>query len=269
MQVVILPNNRAIGTLASLSDTTDSGVTPNEADQRDVFRNYAHRLGYKIGPEAITHAIENESGGVLPSSGGTHPLPGSYEGSIEMALGVSEAIKMGMNAGRYPGPVFFGTIRAGSASDKVILKLADPDPTPGVGIALATAGYRTGEREIARPSALNLHTKKDTGDPGACFEANIDGGGWSLNNVISGVILNSREVELTLSSVPTTDVAIRYMPGQTGGYSTATINQDDFRAGSLFFTGEAYTGAEPAAQADLKKLGFAVAGSNQTLVHTV
>lgn len=266
MRVVILPNNRALGPLAGLGASDQS----TEADQRDVFRNYSHILGYQIGPEATTHKLQGENAaGGIPTSGGTHPEDGDFEGGVEMALGVSEAIRMVIGIGRYPGPVFFSSIRAGSAANKVIVTLGEPDPTPGSTLAEGSTGYRTGARDIVRAAALNLHTKKEGGDPGACFEANIDGGGWSLLNVTAGVILNPREVELTLASAPVGNVQIRYMPGATGGYSTATITQENWRSGALFFTGEPYTGAEPAAWGDMKKLGFAVAGSNQALVHNV
>lgn len=117
-----------------------------------------------------------------------------------------------------------------------------------------------------QPVILGL-TGKRAAAPGACFEANIDGGGWSKANVTSGEILDAAtgEVELTLSSTPSTSVAIRYMPGSTGNYTSGTITQANFRAGALYFTGEEYASGEPNSGDDLANLGWLVAGSNQAL----
>ena len=55
------------------------------------------------------------------------------------------------------------------------------------------------------------------------------------------------------------EVEVRYHPGGPGIYSTATITQEAWRSGALYFTGPAWSAGRP----DL--LGFPVSGSNQAL----
>lgn len=263
-QVVAHPMNRA--TVAAASATaTDSSA---EANQRDIARNYAHRLGYKIGPEWTAHKLqgENAASGVLVS--GTHPEPGDWEGSIETGVVLGNGILLSLGISQYPGPVFFEHIRLGSAANKVIVELGDPRPYPGLGLSVGAPGYSTDEQIVAR-SALRLHVKKNGGDPGAGFEASIDGGAWSKLNVTSGEIISGRGLELTLASTPSVSVAIRHKPGGTGNYSTATITQEAWRSGLLYFTGEEYASGEPNSVDDLVRLGHEVAGSNQELTLTL
>lgn len=261
--VVIVPCNRASIARASATATDASA----EADQRDNFRNWAHLLGYQIGPENTAHMLEGETaaGGLLPTSSQTHPEPGVWEGAVETAVIAAEAILMALGKSTYSGAVFFERIRAGSAANKVIVTLGDPRPYPGAGLAAGATGYSTAQQTVAA-SFINLHTKREGGDPGAGFEAQIDGGAWSKANVISGAIIAPREVELTLSAAPAASVQVRHVPGSPGSYSSATISQAAWRAGRLYFTGKAYPAGGPTSFADLINLGWLVAGSNQPLV---
>lgn len=110
-----------------------------------------------------------------------------------------------------------------------------------------------------------MHVKRVGGNAGAGFEARIDGGSWSKANVTDGVIINAMEVELTLSSTPTTSVEIAYHSGRLGNYPSGTITQANWRAGALFFGGKALA-SDPSNYDEISTLGFAVAGSNQPLV---
>jgi hypothetical protein len=263
---VINPCNRA---------TTGSGATntdnSNEADSRDHFRNYSHIYNYLVGPEVIGHKMEGEnSAGGLPSGSVTHPEPGDFEGSTEVAVAAADAmLQIIAPSTAYPGPVFFETISAGTAANKVKVRLGLPRPNPGQGLPEGATGYSTAAQSGSY--TYNLHVKKTGGDPGAGFEASIDGGAWSKSNVVSGVITDAAtgEVELTLASTPSTSVAIRYVPGSPGRYSAATITQENWRSGLLLFGGSIYASGEPNSLDDLNKLGWYVAGSNQALVLTL
>lgn len=256
------PNNRA--TTGSGATATDAST---EADQRDHFRNYSHLYNYFVGPEMTAHKMQGENAaGGLPAGAVTHPEPGDWEGSVETAISLADSIvKVIAPSSAYPGPVFFETISAGTAANKVIVELGLPRPNPGDGLSEGATGYSTATQSGSYTYAL--HTKEG-GDPGAGFEASIDGGAWSKANVTSGVVTtgpNGRPaVELTLASTPATSVSIRYLPGSTGRYSSATITQENWRAGVLYFTGTAISGA-PNEISDLLNLGWQVAGSNQAL----
>lgn len=263
--VIVLPANRASTVNAAGASATDASA---EANQRDQMRNYSHIYNYLVGPEQTTHKLEGENAASGALVINTHPEADDYQGDVEMAVFNAEAIKMGLGSGVYPGPAFFETITAGSAADKVRVQLGLPRPNPGDGLAEDATGYSTAAQSGSFTYAL--HTKLTTGNAGAGFEARIDGGAWSKANVTSGTIVNAATglVELTLASTPTTSVEIRYHPGTPGAYSTATITQANWRAGALFFTGTALASA-PASVADVQSLGFAVAGSNQSLVLTL
>lgn len=265
-QVVFNPCNRAT-TGAGGGASDDSG----EADQRDNFRNYSHLYNYEVGPEVTAHKMQGENAaGGLPSGAVTHPEPGDWEGSVETAVALADSIlKIVAPSSAYPGPVFFETIAAGTAADKVKVTLGLPRVDPGEGLAEGATGYSTAAQSGSYTYAM--HVKKNGGNPGAGFEANIDGGGWSKANVTSGTITNAvtGEVELTLSGTPTTSVAIRYLPGSTGRYASGTITQENWRSGVLYFTGTEYGAGEPDSIDDLLDLGWQVAGSNQALELTL
>lgn len=264
--VVLLPCNRVTNS-ASLLAFDDNA----EANQRDWFRNYAHLYGYIVGPETIAHKMQGENAaGGIPAGAVTHAEGNDYEGNIEQAFINTEAMLLAYGRGTYPGPVFFETVRAGSAANKVIVRVGDPRPYPGEGLAAGATGYSRAAQRVVH-SAIKLHTKKAAGNPGAGFEARRKPSGgsfgaWSKANVTSGAIINPREVELTLAwSLSAGDeVEIRYASGSPGNYDPAVITQANWRAGLLYFTGEPYDG-DPNSYDDLRRLGFAVAGSNQAL----
>jgi hypothetical protein len=262
-EVIIMPCNRAVnGATATATDAS------TEADQRGHFRNYAHILGYKIGPEQTTHMMEGEvAAGGLVAAAVTHAETGVWEGNVEMAVNNAEAFLEGIGLGTYPGAVFFESVRAGTASNKVIVRVGDPRPYPGEGLAEAATGYSTAAQRVTEAPGVNLRVKKTGGNAGAGFEARRNGGAYSKANVTDGVIISPREVELTLAwtLAPGDVVDIRYHPGGPGAYSSATITQENWRSGALFWSGET---------SDLQSLdkiirkGFAVAGSNQALSFT-
>jgi hypothetical protein len=268
-EVIIMPGNRASGVNAAGATASDTSL---ESDQRDQMRNWAHLLGYRIGPERTTHKLqgENAAGGALVS--GTHPEDDDWEGDLEAAVFNAEALRMALGTSTFTAPVFFESIRAGSAADKVILRLGNPRQYPGLGLAEDATGYSTAAGvALERAPAIRLHTKRTTGNAGAGFEARRrpNGGAfgaWSKANVTGGTVTSPRDVELTLAwALAAGDtVEVRYHPGTPGAYSTATITQADWRAGALFFTG-APLAAPPASLADVRSIGFAVSGSNQAL----
>jgi hypothetical protein len=269
-EVIIMPCNRASAVNAAGATATD---TSTEANQRDQMRNWAHILGYTVGPEQKTHKLqgENAASGALVAA--THPEDDDFEGDIEMAVQNAEGIRMALGLGTYPGSVFFETITAGTAANKVKLRLGLPRLQPGLGLAEDATGYSTAPQSGSYTYAL--HTKIASGDAGAGFEARIrpsggSFGAWSKANVVSGVITDAAtgEVELTLSaSLGTGDtVEIEYHPGVPGAYATGTLTQAAWRAGSLFFTGTAP--ASIVSITDVQAIGFAVAGSNQALSFT-
>jgi hypothetical protein len=183
---------------------------------------------------------------------------------------------MASGHGQYAGPVFFESIRAGTTSAKVIVKTGEPRPMPGNGLSEGSTGYSTATQAIERAGAINLHVKTQGGDPGAGFEARRKPSGgawgsWAKTNVTSGSIINAREVELTTvwTLASGDQVEVRYHPGAPGNYSDATITQDNWRAGALFYSGEQHATGEPASDGDTGKLGWAVSGSNQALALTI
>lgn len=265
-KTVIVSCNRVTGG----GSTTDAS---SEADTRDHMRNYAHILGYEIAPENTAHKMQGENAaGGLPAGAVTHPETNDLEGSAETALAFGEACLQAAGIGSYPGAVFFKSIRAGTATNKVIVKVGDPDPYPGMGLAQGATGYRFGDPTAAPFHAIRLHTKKNGGDAGACFEARLKPAGgsfgaWAKTNVVSGIILSPREVELTLAWTLAAgdEVQIRYLPGGPGAYSSETITQANWRAGVLYFSGKEYASGEPNTIDDLMRLGWQVCGSNQAL----
>lgn len=271
-KMVICPSNRAtvaVGT-GVVSDRS------NAADRRDHMRNYSHLLGYEIGPETTAHRMEGEvNNDDLAPGNRTHPRPNNWEGASDMALAFAQGILQAAGIGTYPGPVFFESIRAGSASNKVIVKVGDPRPHPGLGLATGSTGHNLAPQSVIARSQIRLHTKRDGGDAGSRFEARIQPSGgsfgaWSKLNVLSGEIISAREVELTLavSLNPGDTVEIAHNSGSSGRYSTATITQANWLAGALYFTGDEYPSGGPSGVSDLIKLGWEVAGSNQALSFT-
>lgn len=261
-RVVFSPSNRQ--TVGAGAGTTDA-VTG--ADRRDHFRNYSDLYGYTVAPETVAHRMEGETAaGGLPAGSVTHPEPNVWEGVPETGVTLAEAVLLAAGIGTYPGPVFFETITAGTAANKVKVRLGLPRPNPGDGIATGAAGYSTAAQSGSYTYAL--HVKKNGGNAGSGFEASIDGGAYSKANVTSGTITDAAtgEVELTLASTPATSVAIRYLPGSPGRYSAGTITQDNWRAGLLYFSGVEYAAGEPNSVDDLTRLGWQVAGSNQALM---
>jgi hypothetical protein len=257
--VTVLPCNRA--TIASATATaTDASA---EADQRDAMRNYGHLYDYIVGPESIAHKMESEVAGALPTAAASHPAPNDYEGGSEMANNNAVAVLQAIGLDVYKGPVFFETIAAGSGADKVVVSLGPHRPTPGDGLGSLLSGYFTGSQANTAAFTDAIYVKKSGGDPGAGFEASIDGGAWSKANVTSGAILDADTVELTLSGTPATSVSIRYAPGTPGSYSAATITQENWRSGLLHYGGTGFTSGSPEAT------GFAVSGSNQALTLTL
>ncbi len=264
--LVILPCNRV--TFGPPTGTFDESP---EANQRDWFRNYAHVFGYMVAPETAAHKMQGENAaGGIPNGSVTHAEPGDYEGTFEQAFINAEAYLMAFGRGSYPGPVFFESLRAGSATNKLIARLGDPRPYPGEGLAVGATGYSRAAQRVLR-SARKLHTKKIGGDPGAGFEARRKPAGgawgaWAKANVTTGLIINPLEVELTLAWALAAgdEVEVRYQSGSPGGYAPGVITQAAWRAGLLYFTGEPYDG-DPDSYEDLTRLGFAVAGSNQAL----
>lgn len=253
-KVVVLPCNRV--TNSATMATSDGGI---EANQRDEMRNYAHILGFEIGPEMTTHKMqgENAAGGV-PSGSVTHAEGSDWEGGVETADAFAEAILMAANCGSYAGPVFFESARRGAGSDKVIVTLGQHRRWPGEGLGNPLQGFST--TASTQSSAFHglLYTKKGGGDPGAGFEVAIDGGSWSRTQVVRGRIVSDSEVELTLAG-PFTTLLVRYASGGPGNYTTATISQENWRSGMLFHGGTGYSAGNPAA------LGYAISGSNAAL----
>lgn len=250
-KVVVLPCNRVTNSATQAS--SDGGI---EANQRDEMRNYAHVLGYEIGPEMTAHKMQGENAaGGLPAGSVTHPEGSDWEGGVETAESFAEAILMAVDKGRYPGPVFFEAVRAGSASNKAIVTLGQHKRQPGEGLSNPLQGYNAGTSTNSTAFAGMLYTKKGGGDPSQGFEVSIDGGPWSHTRVLSGRIIGMNEVELTLDSA-FTSLSVRYASGGPGNYTATTVTQEPWRSGLLFYGGFGHIAANPSA------LGFAVAGSN-------
>lgn len=270
-KVVITPCNRA--TTGTGATDTDASI---EADQRDHFRNYSHLYNYEVGPEMTAHRMEGETAaGGLPTGSVTRPEPNVWEGGPEGGIVMAEAVLEAAGIGTYPGPVFFESVVAGTAANKVKVRLGQPRPNPGQGLAEGVTGYNTAPQSGSYTYAL--HVKKTGGNAGAGFEARIRPSGgafgaWSKANVTSGTITDAAtgEVELTLSaSLSAGDtVEILYLPGSTGRYAAGTITQENWRSGLLYFTGTTAP-ASLTGTADLIALGWQVAGSNQALTYTL
>ncbi len=263
-KIVVVPNGRLTPTAASATATDFT----TEADQRDQYRNWAHILGYEIAPEHMTYMVEGEvaAGGLPAGAQAGHPEDGVYEGASELATHISQAMLQALGLGDFPGPLFCETLRAGSANNKVIVGVGNPRRFPGEGLSTGATGYSVAYARAVTPSAVKLRTKKVGGDPGAAFEARKNGGAWSKANVTTGAIISGREVELTLAFTYATGdtVEVRYMPGGGGGYSAATITQEAWRSGALFF-GPGASFPAGTITGGLEKLGWAVSGSNQAL----
>jgi hypothetical protein len=263
--VIVNPVNRATIGAASATNN-DSG---DEGLQREYTRNYSHALGYTIGLEQTTHEMQGAGVGTLPSASQTHPENNDYQGDVEMAVQNGHTMRMVFDPSYYPGPMFFDTIRAGSAANKVIVSISGARPNPGEGLSEGATGFNPAG-EVVPVADLQMHTKQTGGDPGVWFEASIDGGSASIVNVTSGTIIDAAagEVELTLSSTPTTSVSVWYSPGTPGSYPAGTVTQDALRAGALFVLGT--TAPDPITSiAQVRALGFAVAGTNQALTLTL
>lgn len=250
-KVVVLPCNRV--TNSATQATSDGSI---EANQRDEMRNYAHVLGFEIGPEMTAHKMQGENAaGGIPAGSVTHPEGSDWEGGVETGESFAEAILMSIDKGTYAGPVFFEAVRAGSAANKAIVTLGQHRPRPGEGLGNLLQGFNPGATTNVKPFAGMLYTKKGGGDPSRGFEVSIDGGAWSRTRVLSGQIISASEVELTLDSAFTT-LSVRYASGGPGNYTSGTISQEAWRSGLLFYGGFGYIAGNPSA------LGFPVSGSN-------
>lgn len=250
-KVIVLPSNRVTNSATMAS--SDGGI---EANQRDEMRNYAHVLGFEIGPEMITHKMQGENAaGGIPTGSVTHPEGSDWEGGVETAESFAEAMLMSIDSGTYAGPIFFETVRVGSAANKAIVTLGQHRPRPGEGLANLLQGFNPAATTNAKPFAGMLYTKKGGGDPSRGFEVSIDGGPWSRTRVLSGQIIGPKEVELTLDSAFST-LSVRYASGGPGNYTSATISQEAWRSGMLFYGGFGHIAGNPSA------LGYPVSGSN-------
>lgn len=264
---VVLPCNRQ--TVGASATTTDAST---EADQRDSLRNYSHLLGYSVGPDQTTHKMEGENAaGGLPAGTVQHPEINDWEGSLEMAESNAEAYLMAMGYGRYPGPVFFETGTIGAAGNEFLLTSGNPRPQPGELLANPpSTGYSTGYQRAPNPSGYRLYTKKAGGDPGAGWEARRKPAGgsygtWSKANVVSGSLVSGRTVKLITAFVAASgdEVQFRYHPGSPGNYSSATITQEAWRSGALYFGGDQFASGSPEIS------GWPVSGSNQAITVAV
>ena len=245
----VIPCNRATPGNSTASTTTDLST---EADQRDSQRNWGHLLAYEIGVPTTTHSMEGEVAGVLPANAATHPNPGRLDGGPEMGAAVAETASLIVGTGQYPGAVFYETIRAGSASDKVIVQIGTGRRYPGQNLADPDTGYDTTGTTV--PTTYTLETKEVGGNPKWAFEAKLSAGGASsIANVTSATFISDTECELTLSSAYTpSELEIRYQPGTCGTYKDTALNQDDWRAGQHFFA--------------VGSKRYPMSGSNQPLV---
>lgn len=264
--VFITPCNRASAVAAAGATATDAST---EAAQRDEMRNAGHLLNYTVGVEPPPHKLQGENAATGALVAATHPEDNDYLGDVWLAVTNAQTTRMALGGGTFPGPVFFETISAGSAANKVRVQLGLPRKQPGVGLADYASGYSTATQSGSYTYAL--HTLFTTGNAGSGFEARINGGAWSKLNVTGATVIDAALgiVEITLASALSSGqtVEVRYNPGVPGAYSTATITQDNWRAGQLFFNGTALASA-PASQSALESIGFAVSGSNQVLSYT-
>lgn len=245
----VMTPNRATPANASASTTSDDRA---EANQRDSQRNWGHVLDYELGVPTTMHSMQNESGGVLPSTAATHPQPDDIEGSYEMGFGLGDTVNLALNVGNYPGAVFYEAIGPGSASNKVIVQIGSPRRFPGENLSDPDVGYdSTG---FAMPTNLTLKPKADAGDPRWAFEAKIDdAGAFDLANVTAAEFISATQCELTLSAdYVSGETRIRCHPGSPGGYRDTAVNQQDWRDGQHRFI--------------IDGDDFGVSGSNQDLV---
>jgi hypothetical protein len=139
--VIIIPCNRASAVAAAGASATDAST---EANQRDQMRNWAHILNYTVGPEMTVHKLEGENAASGALVAATHWENNDYEGDIWAAVLFARTGRMALGEETYPGTVFFETISAGTAANKVKVRLGLPRLQPGLGLAEDATGYSTG-----------------------------------------------------------------------------------------------------------------------------